>query len=220
MADYLTTQRQQLLEALVQAGVQDARVLSVLARTPRERFVDEVHYEQAYVNRALPIDMGQTISQPLMVAVMTQALQLTGIERVLEIGTGSGYQTAILSQLAGYVYSVERHAQLAYRAATHLIPDYKHNVSIYVGDGSLGWPDEAPYDRILVTAAAPVVPSPLVKQLTIGGLLVIPIGGRERQDLRVIQREYTPGETYISAREFSLGACSFVPLVGQQGWDE
>jgi protein-L-isoaspartate(D-aspartate) O-methyltransferase len=155
-----------------------------------------------------------------MVAVMTQALQLMGTERVLEIGTGSGYQTAILSQLAGYVYSIERHAQLAYRAAVHLTPDYMHNVSIYVGDGSLGWPDEAPYDRILVTAAAPEVPPPLVKQLTIGGLLVIPIGSRERQDLRVIQREHTPVGTYINTREFSLGACSFVPLVGQQGWEE
>src|SRR5579863_4007965 len=213
MADYLTTQRQQLLEALVQAGVHDAHVLSVLAKTPRERFVDEVHYEQAYVNRALPIDMGQTISQPLMVAVMTQALQLTGTERVLEIGTGSGYQTAILSQLARYVYSIERHPQLAYRAAAHLMPEYMHNVSIYVGDGSLGWPEEAPYERILVTAAAPEVPSQLVRQLTIGGLLVIPIGGRERQDLRVIQREHTPGEAHITTREFSLGACSFVPLV-------
>ncbi len=220
MGDYLTTQRQQLLEALVQAGLHDARVLSVLAKTPRERFVDEVHYEQAYANRALPIDMGQTISQPLMVAIMTQALRLTGTERVLEIGTGSGYQTAILSQLARYVYSVERHAQLAYRAAAHLTPDYMHNVSIYVGDGSLGWPDEAPYDRILVTAAAPEVPSQLVKQLTIGGLLVIPIGGRERQDLRIIEREYALGGTPINTREFSLGACSFVPLVGQQGWDE
>src|SRR6266700_4107383 len=106
MADYLATQRQQLLEALSQAGVHNAQVLSVIAKTPRERFVDEVHYEQAYVNRALPIDMGQTISQPLMVAVMTQALHLTGTERVLEIGTGSGYQTAILSQLARYIYSV------------------------------------------------------------------------------------------------------------------
>ena len=220
MADYLETQRHHLMQALLKAGIHDTRVLSVLAKTPRERFVDELHYERAYENRALPIDMGQTISQPLMVAVMTQALCLTGTERVLEIGTGSGYQTAILSQLAAYVYSIERHQRLAYTAARHLYPDYASNVSIYVGDGSLGWPDAAPYDRILVTAAAPEVPLHLIEQLAVGGLLVIPIGQRDRQDLRVLWRERAVqgGETAI--REISLGACVFVPLVGQQGWHD
>lgn len=219
MPDYLETQRELLLQALVQAGVTDTRVLDVLAATPRERFVDELHYERAYENKALPIDMGQTISQPLMVAVMTQALHLMGTERVLEIGTGSGYQTAILSQLAGYVYSVERHPRLAYTAASHLTPGYAHNVSVYVGDGSLGWPAAAPYDRILVTAAAPEVPRLLVEQLAVDGRLIIPIGSRDRQDLRLITRERSLwGGSVI--HETSLGACVFVPLVGQQGWKE
>ncbi len=220
MPDYLETQRHRLIEALLKAGIHDTRILSVLAYTPRERFVDEVHYERAYENRALPIDMGQTISQPLMVAVMTQALSLTGTERVLEIGTGSGYQTAILSQLAAFVHSIERHPRLAYTAARHLYPDYAANVSIYVGDGTLGWPDAAPYDRILVTAAAPEVPAHLMDQLAVDGLLVIPIGGRDRQNLRVLWRERSSQGNGTSIREVSLGECVFVPLVGQQGWHE
>jgi protein-L-isoaspartate(D-aspartate) O-methyltransferase len=210
----LGLQRQQLIEFLDRAGIHDRRVLDAIASTPRERFVDEAHYEWAYADRALPIDMGQTISQPLVVAIMTQALQLTGQERVLEIGTGSGYQTAILSRLVAYVYSVERHQRLACQAASHLIETRLHNISIYVGDGSLGWPDEAPYDRILVTAAAPNLPSQLVAQLQMGGLLVIPVGSQERQELRVVQR--VPWGT----QSYSLGNCVFVPLVGQEGWHE
>jgi protein-L-isoaspartate(D-aspartate) O-methyltransferase len=210
----LELQRQQLLESLCKAGIDDRRVLDAVASTPRERFVDEAYYEWAYADLALPIDMGQTISQPLVVAIMTQALQLTGQERVLEIGTGSGYQTAILSRLATYVYSVERHQRLACQAAGHLIDTGLYNISIYVGDGSLGWPDEAPYDRILVTAAAPSVSSQLVAQLKIGGLLVIPVGSQERQELRVVQR--VPWGT----QSYALGNCVFVPLVGQGGWHE
>jgi protein-L-isoaspartate(D-aspartate) O-methyltransferase len=210
----LELQRQQLLEALCKAGIDDRRVLDAVASTPRERFVNEAYYEWAYADRALPIDMGQTISQPLVVAIMTQALQLTGQERVLEIGTGSGYQTAILSRLATYVYSVERHQRLACQAAGHLIDTGLYNISIYVGDGSLGWPDEAPYDRILVTAAAPSVSSQLMAQLKIGGLLVIPVGSQERQELRVVQR------VPWGAQSYALGSCVFVPLVGQEGWHE
>jgi protein-L-isoaspartate(D-aspartate) O-methyltransferase len=210
----LELQRQQLIESLRNAGIHDACVLDVIANTPRERFVDEACYEWAYTDRALPIDMGQTISQPLVVALMTQALQLTGQERVLEIGTGSGYQTAILSRLAAYVYSVERHQRLACQAAGHLIDTGLDNISIYVGDGSLGWPDEAPYDRILVTAAAPNIPSQLVAQLKMGGLIVIPVGGQERQELRLVRR--VPWGT----QSYSLGNCVFVPLVGQEGWHE
>jgi protein-L-isoaspartate(D-aspartate) O-methyltransferase len=210
----LELQRQQLIESLYKAGIYDRRVLDAIASTPRERFVDEAYYEWAYADRALPIDMEQTISQPLVVAIMTQALQLTGQERVLEIGTGSGYQTAILARLAAYVYSVERHQRLACQAAGHLIDTGLHNISIYVGDGSLGWPDAAPYDRILVTAAAPAVSSQLVAQVKIGGLLVIPVGSQERQDLRVVHR--VPWGT----QSYSLGNCVFVPLVGQGGWHE
>lgn len=214
MADYLETQRKHLITSLQRSGIRDRRVLAALATTPRERFVNEEFYDHSYEDRALPIDLGQTISQPLMVAVMTQALQLNGNERVLEIGTGSGYQTALLARLTAYVYSVERYQQLAYQAARHLEASEIENVSIFVGDGSLGWPEAAPYDRILVTAAAPEVPSHLLNQLNIGGLLVIPVGSHERQELRVIQR------LARGSRTFSLGSCVFVPLIGQAGWAE
>lgn len=214
MADFLETQRQQLLASLTQAGIHDTRVLATIATTPRELFVEEAHYEHAYGNYALPIEMGQTISQPLMVAAMTQALELTGNERVLEIGTGSGYQTAILSKLAAHVYSIERHQALAWRAIKHLTEAKVENASVYVGDGTLGWPDEAPYDRILVTAAAPDIPPQLVVQLVPRGLLVIPVGKRERQELYVVQRE---GKGIYTR---ALGPCVFVPLIGEQGWRE
>ncbi len=207
-------QRHQLLVSLYKEGIQDQRVLAVMARTPRELFIEEAQRAFAYADRALPIRMGQTISQPLMVAIMTQALQLSGSERVLEIGTGSGYQTAILAGLAVHVYSVERFQQLAFIAAIHLLQLGLGNVSLYVGDGSLGWPGEAPYDRILVTAAAPGVPSQLVEQLVVGGLLVIPVGSQERQNLLVVRR--TEGTPEI----FPLGNCVFVPLVGEEGWRE
>jgi protein-L-isoaspartate(D-aspartate) O-methyltransferase len=214
MAADLETQRQQLIESLRQAGIQDERVLVAIESTPREIFIDEAQYDQAYADRALPIGMGQTISQPLIVATMTQALQLRGQERVLEIGTGSGYQTAILSHLARHVYSVERHQQLAYFAAKHLMQLGLRNVSLFVGDGSLGWPDEAPYDRILVTVAAPEVPAQLFSQLVIWGILVIPVGSHERQDLLIVHRAPWGPEMR------SLGSCIFVPLLGAGGWGE
>jgi protein-L-isoaspartate(D-aspartate) O-methyltransferase len=207
-------QRQQLVASLYRAGVRDTSVLTAMANIPRERFIDPKLMQEAYSDRALPISMGQTISQPLMVAVMTQALRLRGQEHILEIGTGSGYQTAILSRLVEYVYSVERYEHLAYQAVLHLSQLDIQNVSVFVGDGSLGWPDAAPYDRILVTAAAPIVPSHLVSQLTDNGILVIPVGSQQRQDLQVVQR--VPGGTYAQ----SLGSCVFVPLVGEEGWRE
>lgn len=208
----LITQKRQLIALLYNSGVQDPRVLGAIASVPREQFLPEDLHYLAYDNRALPIAMGQTISQPLMVAVMTQALALTGRERVLEVGTGSGYQTAILAHLAASVYSVERHYQLSFLAATHLVQLGMQNVSLTIGDGSLGWPDHAPYDRILVTAAAPNVPSQLLGQMVMWGQMVIPIGGQERQELRLIQR--VPWGT----RYRSLGNCVFVPLVGEGGW--
>ena len=214
MTPDLETQRQQLIESLRQAGIHDERALTAIANTPREAFVAEMQYDLAYADRALPIGMGQTISQPLIVATMTQALQLRGQERVLEIGTGSGYQAAILSQLAQHVYSVERHPQLAYLAAKHLSQLGLQNVSIYVGDGSLGWPAEAPYDRILVTAAAPEVPEQLFSQLTTWGILIIPVGSHERQDLLIVHRAPWGPEMR------SLGSCIFVPLLGAGGWGE
>jgi protein-L-isoaspartate(D-aspartate) O-methyltransferase len=207
-------QRQHLIESLRNAGIRDERVLKAMADTPREIFVNEAQHDLAYADRALPIEAGQTISQPLMVATMTQALQLSGRESVLEVGTGSGYQAAILSCLATHVYSIERHQFLAYHAAQRLVELGRYNVSIYVGDGSLGWPDAAPYDRILVTAAAPEVPVQLLSQLVVWGILVVPVGSHERQDLLVVHR--APWGPEIR----SLGGCVFVPLIGEEGWSQ
>jgi protein-L-isoaspartate(D-aspartate) O-methyltransferase len=210
----LENKRQQLLTALRRAGVSNARVLSALEVTPRELFIDPSIRALAYDDRALGIEQGQTISQPYMVAMMTQALHLHGTERVLEIGTGSGYQTAILSRLAAYVYSIERFPQLAWQAADRLQKLGVANVSVYIGDGSLGWPEQAPYDRILVTAAAPVVPARLVLQLKRNGILIVPVGVRDHQDLLFVRR--TLGQPEIR----SLGGCLFVPLIGAEGWTE
>lgn len=214
MNSQLESKRQQLFSSLRSAGIHDGRVLDALAMTPRELFVGNALRSVAYEDRALGIGLGQTISQPLMVAVMTQALQLHGSERVLEIGTGSGYQTAILARLATYVYSLEHYQQLAYQAAYRLQELQITNVSIYVGDGSLGWPDEAPYDRILVTAAAPSLPVRLLLQLARGGILVVPVGVREHQDLLFVRRTLDQPEIH------NLGGCLFVPLVGEEGWEE
>jgi protein-L-isoaspartate(D-aspartate) O-methyltransferase len=214
MTQNMGAQRQQLIASLRKAGLQDEPILTAIATIPREFFVDEAQRDMAYADRALPIGMGQTISQPLMVALMTRALQLSGRERVLEIGTGSGYQTAILSRLAAHVYSIERHQQLAYQAAQRLLQLELCNVSLYVSDGSLGWPDAAPYERILVTAAAPEIPIQLLDQLVTWGMLVIPVGSQERQDLLVVHRAPWGPEVR------SLGSCVFVPLVGEKGWNE
>ena len=214
MTQDMGAQRQQLIASLRKAGLQDEPILTAIATIPREFFVDEAQRDMAYADRALPIGMGQTISQPLMVALMTRALQLSGRERVLEIGTGSGYQTAILSHLAAHVYSIERHQQLAYQAAQRLLQLELCNVSLYVSDGSLGWPDAAPYERILVTAAAPEIPIQLLDQLVTWGMLVIPVGSQERQDLLVVHRAPWGPEVR------SLGSCVFVPLVGEKGWNE
>ncbi len=207
-------QRQQLIGSLRNAGIRDERVLTAMADTPREIFLDEAQRDLAYADRALPIEAGQTISQPLMVATMTQALQLSGREYVLEVGTGSGYQAAILSCLTTHVYSIERLQILAYQAAKRLLQLERYNISIYVGDGSLGWPDAAPYDRILVTAAAPEVPTQLLDQLVTWGILVVPVGSHERQDLLVVHR--APWGPEIR----SLGGCVFVPLIGEEGWSQ
>jgi protein-L-isoaspartate(D-aspartate) O-methyltransferase len=195
-------------------GIVDARVLDAMARIARERFLDESARADAYADRALAIDCGQTISQPYIVGLMTQALALRGTERVLEIGTGSGYQTAILADLAAYVVSIERHEALSRRAEAVLAELGYSRVKLIVGDGSLGWPPEAPYDRILVAAAALAPPQHLIDQLTPGGVLVIPVGDREQQVLQAIRKvgNKTPVE--------SLSACRFVPLVGAEGWPD
>lgn len=212
MNNSLIAQRQQLMTSLRQTGIRDPAVLRALASIPREQFIPEELQGMAYANRALPLSLGQTISQPLMVAAMTQALQLSGQECVLEIGTGSGYHTAILSLLAGSVYTIERHAELTGAVSRRLTALRISNVTLLVGDGTLGWPEAAPYDRILVTAAAPAIPAPLIDQLVVGGIMVLPVGKANVQDLLVVQKGVD--DVHIH----SLGPCVFVPLVGQEGW--
>ncbi len=199
----------ELLRELHRHGVRDQRVLLAIAKVPRERFVPPELRERAWENRPLPIGAGQTISQPLIVGLMTQALQLDGDERVLEIGTGSGYQAAILAELAASVTSIERDPTLAHSAAERLRRLGYRNVEVHVGDGSKGWPAGAPYDRIIVTAAATRVPPALLEQLSPaeGARLVIPIGDSEHQQLYLFERRGG------RLRRTDLGAVRFVPLV-------
>lgn len=194
-------------------GVRDERVLEALEEVPRERFLPRSARRLAYRDRAVHIGSGQTISQPYMVAAMSEALQLTGTEKVLEIGTGSGYQAAILAHLARDVYTVERHRELAERAGPILHDLGLANVHQRVGDGSVGWPEEAPFQAILVTAAAPSPPPALLDQLDEdGGRLVIPVGDPDLQELVRLTR------TGTSLTREVLMECRFVPLVGEQGW--
>jgi len=195
-------------------GITNPRVLEAMEQVPRERFVPESQQPEAFADRALPIDCGQTISQPFMVASMTEHLCIESRHRVLEIGTGSGYQTAILARLASHVYTVERIAALQEKAHRLLESLGITNVSYRVGDGSVGWPEFEPYDRILVTAGAPEVPKPLLEQLVDGGRLVIPIGGRHEQTLTIVDRR--GGKTI----EMPRYACRFVQLIGREGWPE
>jgi protein-L-isoaspartate(D-aspartate) O-methyltransferase len=199
---------------LVARGVRDPEVLRALGRVPRHLFVEEALRDRAYGDGALPIGYDQTISQPFMVATMTEALQLQGGEKLLEIGTGSGYQTSVLAEIAERVFSVERIAPLHRRARALLDQLGYHNVVLRHGDGTLGWSDHAPYDAIVVTAGAPHLPRALRDQLAIGGRLVIPVGERHRQDLLRITR--CEGE---DKREL-LGACVFVDLIGDDGWSQ
>src|SRR5437773_6079186 len=175
-------------EQLKRRGITDARVLDAMRRIPRHRFVEEGLAHSAYEDHPLPIGEGQTISQPYIVALMTSLLGLTGQEKVLEVGTGSGYQTAVLGALARRVCSIERLPRLAERARATLEALGVANVWIRVGNGALGWPDEAPFDRILVAAGGPSVPPPLVEQLVEGGRLVLPVGSAEDQVLTVVER--------------------------------
>ncbi len=197
---------------LVRRGIRDKGVLATMGKIARDRFVGRDNLPRAYADSALPIDCDQTISQPYMVALMTEAMELSGGEKVLEVGTGSGYQTAILAELSREVVSIERHQQLTTAAETVLDELGRHNVTLVVGDGTLGWPDQAPYDRIMVTAAAQECPQAVFDQLVEGGVLVIPIGGREHQVLQSIRK--LEGKSQVT----ELTACRFVPLVGEQGW--
>ena len=216
--DRYKKQRTRMVDVQIRArSVHDPRVLKVMEAVPRHLFVDEGLMDQAYSDNPLPIGEKQTISQPYIVALMTEALELKGRERVLEIGTGSGYQTAILAQLADRVFSIERVAALASRARKILDKLNCYNVAIRVGDGSYGWKEEAPFDAIITTAAAPKVPQYLIEQLAPGGRMVVPVGSREVQTLYKLTRSL---ENPDEITTMDLGGCRFVSLIGESGWRE
>jgi protein-L-isoaspartate(D-aspartate) O-methyltransferase len=195
-------------------GIRSVTVLDAMRRIPREQFVPDVCVGEAYADSALAIDCGQTISQPYMVARMTELLELQAHSRVLEIGTGSGYQTAVLATLAGHVYTIEWHADLMNRAAARLAALGLTNVTYRCGDGSMGWPEYAPFEAIIVTAGAPEIPPALVGQLAPSGRLVVPVGGPSVQTLvRVVQTADGP-------RRDEIFQCRFVKLLGAAGWRE
>jgi len=195
-------------------GVKDGRVLEAMRKIPRHLFVGEELQERAYDDCALPIGEGQTISQPYMVACMTELLSLKGDEKVLEIGTGSGYQSAVLPMLAGEVYTVERIRSIASNAEMLLQSLDYDNVHVIVSDGTIGLPDHSPFDCILVTAGAPDIPEQYINQMKIGGRLVIPVGSRYSQVLYQIQK------TSEGVKKHEFTACVFVPLIGKAGWSE
>lgn len=206
-------QRSAMVRSQIEArGITDPRVLDAMRRVPRDRFVPAPLAHAAYADQALAIGTGQTISQPYMVAAMTAALALAGPERVLEVGTGSGYQAAILAELARTVVTIERHADLAAEAERRLRALGYANVTVVVGDGTAGYEPGAPYDAIIVTAGAPRIPPPLQAQLADGGRLVIPVGSSMGQELRVVRRA---GDRWV---ETVGDACVFVPLIGAHGW--
>ena len=210
---YESSRARMVEEQLVQRGVTDERVLAAMRRIPRHLFVEEPLRDRAHGDHPLPIGEEQTISQPYIVGFMTQLLELRGQEKVLEVGTGSGYQTAVLAELARRVCSVERLPRLAERARGLLEQLGYDNVWVRVGSGTLGWPDEAPFDRILVTAGGPSIPPPLFLQLAEGGRMVVPVGDVANQTLTVVEK--VRGEM----KTRSYGDCKFVKLVGKYAWE-
>ena len=210
-ADHTELRHAMVRDQIFARGIRESRLLEAMRAVPRHEFVPHENAWAAYDDRPLPIAEGQTISQPFMVAAMTAALELKGAERVLEIGTGSGYQAAILSLLAREVHTVETHPRLAQEAEERLAQLGRANVRVHTGDGTLGWPDAAPYDAILVTAASPGVPPPLLDQLGACGRLVIPVGNSSQQELWRIHKGR-------EAQPEILHYCRFVPLVGRYGW--
>lgn len=212
MIDFETARQQMVDRQLAARGISDPRVLDAMRQVPRHAFVERHQQAEAYDDTPLPIGDGQSISQPYMVAIMTQLLRLEGPERVLEVGTGSGYQAAVLTRLCSMVYTIERIPSLLERSRTILEECGYENIQFKVGDGSLGWPEEAPFDAILVTAGAPAIPSVLVDQLTDGGRLVVPVGDRYSQTLKRITK------TRFGAKTENFTGCRFVDLVGRHGW--
>jgi len=201
-------------DQIIARGITDTRVLTAMRTVPRHAFVPNNFLGEAYEDHPLPVGGGQTISQPYIVALMTSHLELTGKEKVLEVGTGSGYQAAILAKLAKEVHTVERIPELAAKANETLKRLEIKNVIVHTGDGSLGWPEDAPYDCIIVTAAAPAVPSELTSQLKQGGRLIIPVGERWSQMLE----EWVRTDTSLEKRD--VLSVVFVPLLGKKGWQE
>ncbi len=212
--EWASRRRRMIDEQIRRRGVHDERVLAAIMAVPREHFCPPDIREAAYEDRALPIGRDQTISQPYIVAFMTEKLSLAPKSRVLEVGTGTGYQTAVLARLCAHVFTVERIEALRKQAAANLAHLDDANISMFVGDGSVGLAAHAPFDRILVTAAAPKVPAPLVDQLVPGGKLILPVGGSREQTIVCVIREGT------RTVETPLLACRFVRLVGQQGWKQ
>ena len=202
-------------EQLVRRGIRDRRVLNAMSSIPREDFVPDQYRDAAYSDQPLPIGYGQTITQPYMTALMAELLELRGDEKVLDVGTGSGYHAAVLGALARRVISIERIPELCVLARANLRrAGLDSNIAVVCGDGSLGVPEEAPFDAISVAAASPHTPPALIDQLADPGVLVIPVGDRDEQDLRIVRKENRKISTRV------LSGCRFVPLVGQQGWEE
>jgi protein-L-isoaspartate(D-aspartate) O-methyltransferase len=213
--DFVWARDRMVQEQIVARGIQDARLIAALRKIPRHLFVDPGIVNRSYDDSALPIGEKQTLSQPFMAAQMTAALALAGGEKVLEIGTGSGYQTALLAELCFNVFSVERVRALSRKARKLLDRLGYQNIALHVGDGTIGWSEHAPYDAILVAAAAPAAPKPLLDQLATGGRLVIPVGDDQGQTLLRLTRTAQGG-----FKKEELGECKFVKLVGKYGWAE
>jgi protein-L-isoaspartate(D-aspartate) O-methyltransferase len=212
-SDRFAAERQNMVDSQLRArGIRDQRVLDAMARVPRHDFVEERYREQAYEDHPIPIAEGQTVSQPYIVALMLETLLLEPSSKVLEIGTGSGYQAAVLAELTAEVYSVERHPQLARAAEAALVRHGYTNVRVILGDGSHGLPALAPFDAIIVSAAAPQVPSALFDQLREGGRMIIPVGPPEAQELQLVRKHQ--GHPQVNRLE----GCRFVPLIGGQGY--
>jgi protein-L-isoaspartate(D-aspartate) O-methyltransferase len=206
--DRFTLERGRMVETQLRArGIRDARLLLAMEHVPRHEFVEARYRDQAYEDHPIPIDAGQTVSQPYIVALMLEILQLEPRSNVLEIGTGSGYQTAVVAEISAHVYSVERHPQLACQAQQTLSRLGYTNLTLRVGDGGRGWAEYAPFDAIVVSAAATQIPAPLFDQLREGGRMIIPVGPHEGQELQLVRKRQ--GEPLINMRE----GCRFVPLI-------
>lgn len=209
---FSVARRRMVERQLLVRGIKDERVLATMLKVPRHQFVADALSEQAYGDYPLGIGEGQTISQPYIVALMTEALQLRGGEKILEIGTGCGYQTAILAEIVGQVYTIERIKNLGFMARRTLKNLGYKNIVMRIGDGSRGWPEAQPFDGILIAAGSPTIPAPLLEQLADGGRLVIPVGNEDAQDLIRMTRMQN------NFKKENLGACRFVKLVGRHGW--